>query len=69
MSLFKSLFSPTYRDLVRWRYAGLMFLGLMICVIADNFLALTAWWLGWVYGMEWQRVKTADGLANKGENE
>lgn len=55
MSLFKSLFSLTERNFTRWRYAGLMF------------LALTAWWLGWVYGMEWQRVKTADGLVNKGE--
>ena len=69
MSLFKSLFSLTRRNLVRWRYAGLFFLGLQVCWLADNTLAAGALVFGWVYGMEWQRVKTADGLANKGENE
>ena len=60
----------TKRNRERLKFVIIFYPGLAVCVANGNWLATFAWVFGWLYGMEWQRVKTAESLeTQKGKNE
>ena len=48
----------TTRSRQKLKFALIFWPGLVVCMVYDNWLAAAVWAHGWVFGMEWQRVKT-----------